>query len=89
MLVRLRLSTGPRLRSRQRDLARPLRLAFAVFLTPAALMAAILACWKIGSDLSWVDEFAISTGPFSHWQVWLIVAIGLQLGAYRLNRRRW
>ncbi len=55
-------------------------------LTPAAAMAAVLALWRIAADLNWTNSFAISSGLFSHWQVWLGAAILLQLCAHILNR---
>jgi len=60
--------------------------ALAVLLTPAALMAAALALWGIGAGMNVAGSFAISTGFFSHWQVWLATAIGLQVCSRMLNR---
>lgn len=69
-------------------MGKPRRFAFALaaLLTPAALMAAVLACWRLAADLNWTREFAISTGPFSHWQVWIAMAAILQIAASKLNR---
>lgn len=86
MFVRLRLKTGPRIQPRENDLTRRLALGLASLLTPAALMAAVLALWRLGSDMSWTTEFAISRGPFSRWQVWIAVSVVLQLTAMKLNR---
>jgi hypothetical protein len=36
--------------------------------------------------LKWTGEFAISRGVFSHWQVWLAMAVILQVCAAMLNR---
>jgi uncharacterized membrane protein AbrB (regulator of aidB expression) len=58
----------------------------AALLTPAALMASVLAAWRIAADLNFASRFAIPTGLFSHWQVWLGAAIGLQLCSRVLNR---
>ena len=55
-------------------------------LTPAALIAAALACWRIAADFNWASSFAISSGLFSHWQVWLAGAVLLQLCAHMLYR---
>ncbi|MFB3779608.1 MAG: hypothetical protein ACE141_18460 [Bryobacteraceae bacterium] len=65
---------------------RAFALALGAVLTPASAMAAALAFWRLGSDLNWTGQFAISRGLFSHWQVWLAVAVLLQLGASVLNR---
>ena len=68
------------------DLNRRLALALAVLLTPAALMAASLAFWRLAADLNWTGEFAIRNGPFSHWQTWIATAALLQIMASKLNR---
>lgn len=85
MLVRIRL--GKRLppdskRAKNRRIAQ----AIAVLLKPAALMATVLGCWRIASDFNWTGGFAIASGPFSHWQVWLGAAALLQLCSSALNR---
>ena len=46
----------------------------------------MLAFWRIAADLNWTSSFAISSGLFSHWQVWLAAAVALQLCARALNR---
>jgi hypothetical protein len=58
----------------------------AALLTPAAAMAAVLALWRIAADLNWANSFAIPSGLFSHWQVWLGAAAALQLCSRILNR---
>ena len=57
-----------------------------MFLTPLALMALALGVWRLGSDLKWTGEFAISSGIFSHWQVWLAMAGLIGTCAAILNR---
>ncbi len=85
MKVRVRFRLGPRL---TRHVARHREAALLVgtLLSPAALMALALGCWRLGSDLNWTGEFAISRGLFSHWQVWIALACGLQTCASILNR---
>ena len=51
----------------------------AAFLTPAAVTAASMALWRLGADMGWTGAFAISDGFFSHWQVWMILALGMML----------
>jgi hypothetical protein len=58
----------------------------AAFLTPLAALAFVLACWRIAADLSWTGSFAIPSGFFSHWQVWMGAAVLLQLCSRVLNR---
>jgi hypothetical protein len=47
-------------------------------MTPIALGAYVLGCWRLGADMGWMGEFFISRGLFSHWQVWLALGIGIQ-----------
>lgn len=59
-------------------------LSFAM--APIALTAYVLAAWRLGADLKWFSEFFIQTGIMSRWQVWLALAIAVQMTAHRLNR---
>ena len=55
-------------------------------LTSIALMALICAFWRLGCELNWIGEFAVTQGLFSHWQVWLAMAMLLQILASVLER---
>jgi hypothetical protein len=55
-------------------------------LSPVAVIAGLMACWRFGVDAGWTDSFVVSSGLFSHWQVWLAFAIGIQWSAVRLDR---
>jgi len=55
-------------------------------LTPIALVGYVLAVWRLGADLNWLDAFFIHQGLFSRWQVWLAIAIATHLLANQLNR---
>lgn len=85
MLVRIRFSKGPQV-ARKRHKNRRTALAVSAMLTPAAVMAGVLGIWRIAADMNWADRFAISSGFFSHWQVWLGAAVLLQLCSRFLNR---
>jgi len=85
MLVRIRFGRGPKVRRKRRK-NRRLAMAFASFLTPAAVMAAALGLWRLAEDPHWASDFAIRKGLFSHWQVWFAFAGLLQSGSYLLNR---
>ena len=61
-------------------------LALASLLTPAAVMACVLALWRLAADLNVTGQFPIAEGLFSHWQVWITVATTLQFLAIVLNR---
>jgi hypothetical protein len=56
-------------------------------LTPAAVVALVLGLWRVSADLGWTEEFLISNGFFSHWQVWIGLAIGLQAAATSLSAK--
>jgi hypothetical protein len=47
-------------------------------LTPAAVVAFVMAMWRVCADLGWATAFLISGGFFSHWQVWIALSIGLK-----------
>ncbi len=85
MRVRIRFAKRPSTAARRRRNQR-IALAVAALLTPAAAIAAALALWRIGADLNWANSFAIPSGIFSHWQVWLGAAAALQLCSRILNR---
>ncbi len=85
MVVRIRFGKGLKL-GRKRQKNKRLALLLAVLLPPWALAAATLAIWRIAADLNWTNSFAISSGIFSHWQVWLGAAVALQMCARALNR---
>ena len=58
----------------------------AMLLSPAAVMSLVLGIWRIGADLGWTDQFLIPNGLFSHWQVWIALAIALQAVAATFSR---
>ena len=59
MRVRLFLGRGSKIR-KARGKNKKLALIAAAFLTPAALMAFVLACWRLAADLSLAQGFAIA-----------------------------
>ena len=85
MVVRIRFGKGVKLGTKRQKNKR-LVLLLAVLLPPSALAAGTLAIWRIAADLNWTNSFAISSGIFSHWQVWLGAAVALQMCARALNR---
>jgi hypothetical protein len=86
MVVRIRFGKGPPIGSRRTERNKKLALAAAALLTPAALVASVLAIWRIAADLKFTNSFAIPSGLFSHWQVWLAAAVVLQVCSRMLNR---
>src|SRR5262245_12148528 len=85
MLVRIRFRPGSRIVNR-RHKNRHVALAVGSLLTPASVLASVLGLWRIGADLKWTADFAISTGLFSHWQIWFATAALLQLCSRVLHR---
>ncbi len=85
MIVRIRLSSGTRVRQKRRK-NQHVALAMAGLLTPAAVMACVLAFWRLAADLDAAGRFPIADGLFSHWQIWLALAGSLQFCATLLNR---
>ena len=85
MKVRIRLSVGPRIKKitgKNRNAA----LAIASLVTPATLLAFVLAFWRMAADLGFTSAFPITTGLLSHWQVWLAIALCAQFLTIALNR---
>lgn len=85
MVIRIRFKRSPRLGRRRRTKKR-LALIVAALLPPLALTAGILGAWRIAADLKLSATFAISSGLFSHWQVWVGAAVLLEACAFALNR---
>jgi len=85
MLVRIRFRKGSWIAGRHGRIRRA-ALALAAFLTPAAALAGVFALWRLAADLKWTSQFAIPSGLFSHWQVWVVAAALLELCSHLLNR---
>jgi len=84
MRLRIRIPQGRPLQ-RKTGKNRHIALALAALLGPASLMAYVLGFWRLAADLGVAGEFGI-TGIFSHWQVWILIALLLQASGYALNR---
>jgi hypothetical protein len=84
MKVRFRFQEGRRV-SRRRGKNRRLAAAVAALLIPIALMAYVMALWKLASDLGLASDFGID-GLFSHWQAWSALAVALTSASIWLNR---
>ena len=84
MIVRIHFRRGPRL-GKTVGKNRHLALAGGALLIPLSLMAYVLGFWRLTSDIGMTKEFAIS-GLFSHWQLWIVTAVTLQVAASVLNR---
>ena len=60
-------------------LGRQLLNILVALLTPASLVALAMGLWRVSMDLDWAGAFPITEGFFSHWQVWIALAIGLKM----------
>jgi hypothetical protein len=65
---------------------RRLALKLSYGLAPAAAVSSALAMWRLGADLKLIAGFLLEEGLFSHWQVWMALAVLLQLLASTLRR---
>ncbi len=54
-------------------------------LTPASMLALVFGLWRVSADLGWTEAFVISSGLFSHWQVWMALAVALKMAASSLQ----
>ena len=84
MKVRVRLHTGRPIR-RGPGKNRQIALSGGALLVPAALMAYVLGAWSLASEMGMSGAFGIS-GLFSHWQVWIAIAVMLHVGSFILTR---
>src|ERR1700682_5563681 len=60
--------------------------AVSALLTPLAVIALVFGMWRFGTDIGWTEDFVISNGLFSHWQIWIALSIALQALASVLYR---
>jgi hypothetical protein len=85
MRVRIRFEQGPRVSKREGGY-RPVAAGMASLMSPLAVMAGVLGVWRIAADIGIAREFAISDGLFSHWQIWMMLAVLIQLAAVVLSK---
>jgi hypothetical protein len=85
MIIRIRFGKGAKVGKGVRKNTRQASVA-AALLNPAAAITAALALWRVTADMNITRSFAIPSGFFSHWQVWLAAAVILQVCSRVLNR---
>jgi hypothetical protein len=49
-------------------------LAAGLLLTPLALAAFTVSFWGFAAEFQWAGSFFITSGLFSHWQVWMLAS---------------
>ena len=85
MVVRLRIKLGT-FRAHQGPEVAFQMLRLRRWLAPASAVALVAALWRLAYDLDLTGRFAISEGLFSHWQVWMGLAVLLQVLDAMLGR---
>src|ERR1017187_7961340 len=86
MIVRIRFRRGPRVERRKGKNSRVAWVA-AGLLTLGSVSCLVLGLWRLGVDFGWTGDFVFPDGSvFSHWQIWLIASLLIQMAAWRLNR---
>jgi hypothetical protein len=58
-----------------------------VVLTPASMLALVFGLWRVSADVGWTEDFIIPSGLFSHWQVWIALALALKFAGTSLQAR--
>jgi hypothetical protein len=79
MVVRIRITRPPPVSE--------VAPALAGILSLISVSCFALAAWKILFDVGWAGPFFVSSGLFSHWQIWLAGTVGAQLLSFRLSRQ--
>jgi len=57
-----------------------------VFMKPLTLTLSVLAIWRLGADLGWTGDFFVGSGIFSHFQVWVALAVMSHLASSSVDR---
>ena len=55
-------------------------------LTPVSAVGFVLAAWRLGADIGWTNDFPLSDGLLSHWMVWIVIGVLIQVFAANLKR---
>jgi hypothetical protein len=58
----------------------------ASLITPTCVMAYVLAFWRLAADIGLAGESGLH-GLLSHWQLWIMLAVGLQFAQRILAKR--
>jgi hypothetical protein len=58
-----------------------------ILFTPASMLALVFGLWRVSADLGWTEDFIIASGFFSHWQVWMALALALKFAGSALQAR--
>ena len=72
-----------------RDDGRPnrgLALLGSALAWPLGVVCFFLCAWRWAFDLRWIGLFLVSSGVFSHWQVWFMLGMTWQVLAVSLKR---
>jgi hypothetical protein len=86
MRVVIRFGNGPQVGTHPRRKNPTLAVALGALLTLTAVAAGVLGLWRVAADLGWTSDFAIPSGFFSHWQVWVAAAVLFEVCSRFLQR---
>lgn len=62
--------------------------AAGVILAPMAAVAFALALWGLFAQTAVAGQFPISQGALADWRLWMLIAVTLEVGAWRLGAQR-
>ncbi|HSB14794.1 MAG TPA: hypothetical protein VLE22_10060 [Bryobacteraceae bacterium] len=79
MLVRIRVRYRPARKTTISEERRRLLRSVENCLMSGSAAALLLVAWCLATDLDWAGRFSIPSGRFSHWQLWLALAVLLQV----------
>jgi hypothetical protein len=85
MTLRIRFPQG-RLVKRQRQEHNEVLQAATSLLTPACVMAYVLAFWRLAADIGIAADSGMR-GTFSHWQLWVVLGVILQVTSRSMHRK--
>ena len=78
--------SGPRVERRKGKNSRVAWIA-AGLLTLGSVSCLTLGLWRLGIDFGWTANFVFpDSSVFSHWQIWFIASLLIQIAAWKLNQ---
>jgi hypothetical protein len=86
MVVKIKLQTRETMTTVAPKVAEAAELLGAL-MAPASFLAFVFAAWRLAADLGFAGQFAIDSGVFSHWMVWLAIGIVMQLAGVSFRTR--
>lgn len=85
MNLRIKFPQG-HLVKRRTPKQRELALTANSLIIPVSATAYTLAVWRLAADMGLAPGLGLQ-GLFSHWQLWMALAVALQFGGQNISRR--